>query len=454
MLALGTFAHPRALRARPAFVGERHHHVHRQAVARERAMHFAVQLPLDDHADQPRAKTETPRPPRRRPVLLDPVENQRHAALGAAHRPAQIELPLGPRQAAVLDRVGGQFVQRRAEIEDRVGLEIDVRTAERDPIEIGPQHDVEQLHDRNRFPAALGDQAVGVGHGEHARLIFAGKIGDAFGVLGGLREQRQQLGKQISRTVAHVADHQFVALLELAALNGAGQDIGGGSEERGVLRAEMARLAGADAEDAVGAAVAAGNGHGHAADAVMILQIGRDGEPGFGGIIGGDDRRGGIQRIARIAIGVRRGQDRADQIRRPAEAGAQQQLGAAGQQFEDLDEVDRQRERDRRDGVVEQPLQIRLDQGALAELRQRLLLLGAAAQLAFEGATFSAVVAAIFRGFRRPIIRSSCLDLFAVRRVHTFTLPSFLSSISSFVSTNKIGRSPFLRASAVAIELE
>jgi hypothetical protein len=105
------------------------------------------------------------------------------------------------------------------------------------------------------------------------------------------------------------ADHQFVALLELAALNGAGQDIGGGGEERGVLRAEMARLAATDAEDAVGAAVAAGNGHGHAADAVMILQIGRDREPGLGRIIRGEDRRGGIQREVRVAAGVRRGHD-------------------------------------------------------------------------------------------------------------------------------------------------
>src|SRR6202021_1558825 len=96
----------------------------------------------------------------------------------------------------------------------------------------------------------------------------------------------------------------------------------------------------------------------------------------------------------------------------------------------------------RRDRVVNQPPPIPFPQGPLAELRQRFLLLGAAAQLVLELETFGAVVAAAFRGFRRPIIRSSCLDLFAVRRVHTLTLPSFLSSISSFVWTNKIGRSP------------
>ncbi len=90
----------------------------------------------------------------------------------------------------------------------------------------------------------------------------------------------------------------------------------------------------------------------------------------------------------------------------PAEAGAQQQVSVAGQQFEDLDEIDRQRERDRADGVVEQPLQIGLDQRALAELRQRFLLLDAAAQFRFEIETFGDVVAEPEHALGHPVLHS------------------------------------------------
>ena len=73
--------------------------------------------------------------------------------------------------------------------------------------------------------------------------------------------------------MAHVADHQLVALFELAALDGAGEQVAGGGEEGGLLRAERPLFRGADAEDAIGAAVAAGDGHVHAAHAGVVLHI-------------------------------------------------------------------------------------------------------------------------------------------------------------------------------------
>ena len=183
----------------------------------------------------------------------------------------------------------------------------------------------------------------------------------------------------------HVADHQFVALLELAALDGACKKIADGGEKRQLLRAELPLLAGADGENAIGAAVAAGDGDVHAAGAVVLLQIGRNLEPDLGGEIGDDDRDGRIQREAGKAVRRRRGQNRADEVRFPAEAGAQHELAAAGQKLEDLDEIDRQRQRDRAHGVVEQPFEIGLGQRALAELSQRFLVLGAVAQTRFPG---------------------------------------------------------------------
>src|SRR4029077_2628001 len=71
----------------------------------------------------------------------------------------------------------------------------------------------------------------------------------------------------------HVADHQFVALFKLAALNSAGQKVADRSQKRNVLRIKSSFLAGTDAEDAIGPAVAAGDAHGHAALAVVIRQI-------------------------------------------------------------------------------------------------------------------------------------------------------------------------------------
>ena len=196
--------------------------------------------------------------------------------------------------------------------------------------------------------------------------------------------------------MAHIADHQLVALLELAALDGAGEQIASGGEERDVLRVEMPLFHGADAEDAIGAAVAAGDGHVHAARAGVVLHVARHLEPAFAGKFVDDHRDGGIQSEARVAVRFADRQNRADDVTLPAEAGAQQQLAIARQQFEDFDEVDRKRQRDGAHRIVEQPLQIGLDERALAELRQRFLLLGAAAQLIFE-------IGDVFRMFERHL---------------------------------------------------
>ena len=107
-------------------------------------------------------------------------------------------------------------------------------------------------------------------------------------------------------------------------------------------------------------------------------------KPALAGKVADDDRNGTIQREARIAVRHARRQNRADQVAVPAEAGAQHQLAIAGQELQDFDEVDRQRQRDRADGIVEEPIEIGLDQRPLAELGESFLLLGPAAQLIFE----------------------------------------------------------------------
>ena len=85
--------------------------------------------------------------------------------------------------------------------------------------------------------------------------------------------------------MAHIADHQLKTLFELAALDGAGEQIAGRGQERDVLRVEAPLFHGADAEDAIGAAVAAGDGHVHAAGAGVVLHVRRHLEAAFAGEI-------------------------------------------------------------------------------------------------------------------------------------------------------------------------
>src|SRR4029077_1235289 len=77
----------------------------------------------------------------------------------------------------------------------------------------------------------------------------------------------------------------------------------------------------------------------------------------------------------------------------PTIPGSQQQLGIAGQQFQDLDEIDIDRQSNRAVRVFEEPLQIRLRECPLAKLRQGFLLLDPAAQLNFEIGALGYVVA-------------------------------------------------------------
>ena len=244
---------------------------------------------------------------------------------------------------------------------------------------------------------------MGIGQSEHARLVLAHQLGHVLRVLRRLREQSEQLGKQIAGAMAQLADHQLVAFLELPALDGAGDEIADGGKERGVLGAERPPLAGADAENAIGAAVAAGDGRAHAADAAVILKILWHGKACFGRKIGDDDGNRGVQGVAGVVAVLPRGDDRADEARLPAAAGAQEKVGVAGQELQNFDEIDRQGRRHRMHHVVEQRFEIAFRQGTLAELSERLLLFDAAAQLAFQIYSLAHVMADADHALRHAI---------------------------------------------------
>ena len=73
----------------------------------------------------------------------------------------------------------------------------DVRAVEGDAVEKRSKQDVEKLVERGRFPTPLGDETVRVRQRKDPRLVFRDELADAARVLGGLREQREQLRKQI-----------------------------------------------------------------------------------------------------------------------------------------------------------------------------------------------------------------------------------------------------------------
>src|SRR5438477_637718 len=81
---------------------------------------FAIELPPNDKVDEPHAEADLARATGRPPVPFDPVEREDHAAHAARHRPAELELTLRPRQAAMLGGIGGKLVQSRAEMKDRI----------------------------------------------------------------------------------------------------------------------------------------------------------------------------------------------------------------------------------------------------------------------------------------------------------------------------------------------
>jgi hypothetical protein len=145
------------------------------------------------------------------------------------------------------------------------------------------------------------------------------------------------------------------------------------------VRAENPLMQRAHTKDAVSAAVAAGDRDAKAAHAFMVLQIARDLKPLFLEIVVSHHRHRGIECKTGIAIGSRCGQDRSNHFLLPAKPGTKHELGIARQQFEDFDKIDRERERDGADGIVQEPLKIGLRQRSLGKLRQRLLLLDAAA---------------------------------------------------------------------------
>src|SRR5262249_11408642 len=122
----------------------------------------------------------------------------------------------------------------------------------------------------------------------------------------------------------HIADHQFMALFELATLNGPGQKIADRSQKRNLLGSKSSFFGGADTKDAVGATVAAGDATRYASLAIVVLQIIWHLESRFGIEILDDDRSCRVQGGARKTVGRGRGQDRADQIGFPTIAGAQQ----------------------------------------------------------------------------------------------------------------------------------
>ncbi len=149
-----------------------------------------------------------------------------------------------------------------------------------------------------------------------------------------------------------LADHQLLALIELTALDRAGDHVGDGSQERHVGLGELAQLRGVRADDAIGTAVAPRDRARQTGYDAMVVQQRRTLEPCFRREVLDDDRTTGCNREAGLRTADRRDVRPAYQVRLPADAGPQHQFGIARHEFEDLDEFDVEYRGDDDGGVV------------------------------------------------------------------------------------------------------
>jgi hypothetical protein len=138
------------------------------------------------------------------------------------------------------------------------------------------------------------------------------------------------------------------------------------------------------AEHAIGAAVAAGDRRGDAADDLLVAQQLRSNEPGFGCEVLHDDRAPRCERVAGMRLPSGRDVGGPDHRGRPSDAGAQQHLGVARHQLQNLDQLDVEDVGDRGDHLFEEFLQVAFGQRPFAQPRDRLLLARTHADLAID----------------------------------------------------------------------
>ena len=182
--------------------------------------------------------------------------------------------------------------------------------------------------------------------------------------------------------MAQLADHELVTLIELAALDRAGDHVGDCGQERDIVLAEAPPPGRVRTEHPIGASVAARDRDGEPADGAVLAQQRLPAKSGLGREIVDDHRAPGGERIAGLRIAVGRQQRGPDQAGIPSGPGPQQELGVAGNKLEDLHQFDIKRVGDGLDAIIEEALQAELGQRLGGESCHRFLLLGADAKLA------------------------------------------------------------------------
>ena len=88
----------------------------------------------------------------------------------------------------MLDRISEKLMHRSAEIENQIGLKLDILPAERNVVEVGPEQSIQQVHDRHWAAATLGYEPLRVRKRQHARSILLRQLGNATRCACSLRE--------------------------------------------------------------------------------------------------------------------------------------------------------------------------------------------------------------------------------------------------------------------------
>src|SRR5205823_10842041 len=107
-------------------MGERHRELRMQASRLEALLRAPIELALDHHVDETRAKPRQYVRFRCRSTAFTPVEHQGEALLSPRHRPCQVHASTWTGETAVLARVRDQLMHRHAQSERGIGLEKDI----------------------------------------------------------------------------------------------------------------------------------------------------------------------------------------------------------------------------------------------------------------------------------------------------------------------------------------
>src|SRR5215212_865039 len=183
----------------------------------------ATGLLLEAALDQARAEALALARLDRRAAALDPVEAHLAAVDAAINAPADLDPASGFRQRAVFRRVGQHLVEDHAGDERGLRRQHDGLAVETHPrgtvaVAVGSGFVGENLVQLGALPLAFGQEIVGLGDGEQARLEGLAELLDRAGAARRLRRDRLHRRQRVLDPMIELVEEKLAALLGGLAL--------------------------------------------------------------------------------------------------------------------------------------------------------------------------------------------------------------------------------------------